>query len=177
MRGQMSDNLTKGMIILLFKKGDKTKLYNYRPLTMLNTDYKILTKILANRVKYVIKDIISSTQAYALPGRDISDTLMSIRDTIHFFKNSRNGGVVLNLDLNKTFDRVNHTFLKETMKKFGFGPKFLNWINVIYDNPKSCIKINGVLTDTIHLKRISKARMSSICNFICINSRANSCIS
>lgn len=107
--------MTKGMIILLYKKEDKRKLENYRPLTMLNTDYKILTKILANRVKLVIDEIVSITQAYAIPGRDISETLMSLRDTIYHINTDCQEGILLNLDLNKAFDRVDHTFLKETL--------------------------------------------------------------
>lgn len=75
-------------------------------------------------VTFIINELVSPTQAYAIPCKDISDTSMSIRDTIHFINKDCQDGILLNLDLNKAFDRVDHTFLKETLKQIGFGPNF-----------------------------------------------------
>jgi len=57
------------------------------------------------------------------------------------------------VDLNKAFDRVEHSFIEQTLKKYGFGDKIRKWIKVIYDNARSCVKINGVLTDSFALER------------------------
>ncbi len=70
--------MLEGVITLVFKKGNKLDLENYRPISLLNTDYKILTKVLANRMKRVIGDIIQTTQSYSVPGRDIADTIGNI---------------------------------------------------------------------------------------------------
>ena len=72
--------MAEGLITLLFKKGDRTDIANYRPITLLNTDYKILMKIFANRFKSVINTIVSPTQAYSIPGREVTDIILTIRD-------------------------------------------------------------------------------------------------
>ena len=81
-RDELPDGLSTGVISILFKKGSRDKLGNYRPLSMLNNDYNILARVLSNRSKRVIGAVVGSTQAYSIPGRDISDTICSIRDII-----------------------------------------------------------------------------------------------
>lgn len=152
--GKMCEGMADGLIILLYKnKGSKLQLKNYRPLTLLNTDYKILTKVLANRLKYVIGTVVSRTQAYAIPGRNIACTAASVRDIIHYLSVTSGGGIVLNLDMNKAFDRVDHCFMFALLEKLGFGTQFIDWIKLIYKYAKSCVKVNGFLTDKFPLER------------------------
>lgn len=149
---EIPESMSTGMLTILFKnRGSRLKLENYRPISLLNSDYKILTKVLANRMKKVIGSIIESTQAYGIPGRDIADVICTIRDVVNQMKNE--GGIVLSLDFNKAFDRVEHSFLLQTLERFGFGPKFVSWINLLYSGAKSCVKCNGVLTDTFPVER------------------------
>ncbi len=63
------------------------------------------------------------------------------------------GGLILCMDLNKAFDRVEHSFIDQVMRRFGFGERILRWIKLVYSNSKSCVKINGVLTDSFPLER------------------------
>lgn len=65
----------------------------------------------------------------------------------------REGGIILCIDLNKAFDRVEHDYLEQTMRKFGFGNRMLEWINLLYSKAESCVKVNGVLTDPFPLER------------------------
>ncbi len=81
--GVMPESMGLGVITILYKnKGSPLKLENYRPLSLLNTDYKILTKVLANRIKEVVGSIVSPSQAYSIKGRDITDTICTIRDVV-----------------------------------------------------------------------------------------------
>lgn len=115
--------MVAGVLSILFKnKGSRLRLENYRPISLLNTDYKILAKILANRLKKVIGSIVAPTQAYSIPGRDIGDIISTIRDVVFYMK--KEGGILLSLDLNKAFDRVEHRFLAKALETFGFGGRF-----------------------------------------------------
>lgn len=153
-RREMPESMGLGMITILYKnKGSKMKLENYRPLSLLNTDYKILTKVLANRIKGVVGGIISESQAYSIPGRDIVDTVCTIRDVVESMGRDGEGGMILCMDLNKAFDRVEHSFIVQVMRRFGFGKKMVDWIKLVYGNARSCVKINGVLTKSFKLER------------------------
>lgn len=68
-------------------------------------------------------------------------------------QNDGEGGIVLNVDLNKAFDRVEHDFLFKTLEKYGFSYRFIDWVNLLYSKAKSCVKVNGVLTDLFTLER------------------------
>ncbi len=108
-KGELSEKMKIGMIKLIYKKrGNANDLKNYRPLTMLNTDFKVLAKVLANRLKKVLPTIISTTQAYGVQGKDILDTVQSIRDAMFYMREKNKGGHLISLDLEKAFDRVEH---------------------------------------------------------------------
>lgn len=152
--GQLSESMKKGMIKIIYKrKGNKDDLRNYRPLSMLNTDYKILAKIFANRLKRVIPHIVTTNQAYGILGRDIADTVTSIRDLIWYIKEKKSDGFLFNIDLEKAFDRVEHKYLFDLLKRFGFGNNFIKWIKCFYTDIFSCFKINGFLTDYVGISR------------------------
>ena len=151
-REELPADMSTGVISILFKKGCREKLENYRPLSMLNTDYKMLARVLSNRIKRVIGTVVGGTQAYSIPGRDISDTVSSIRDVFGHMKKEV-GGVVVSLDLNKAFDRVNHTYLFRVLEKAGFGKGLVGWIRRIYAGAMSCVKVNGVITNVFKLGR------------------------
>lgn len=151
-KGEMPVSMSTGLVCIIHKKGNRDRLENYRPLSMLNGDYKILARVLANRIKRVIGRVVGSTQAYSIPGRDIADTISSIRDTIDYMKGDI-GGIVMSLDLNKAFDRVDHIYLYRVLEKVGFGHRLVGWIRRMYDRAVSCVKINGIVTDTFRLER------------------------
>lgn len=120
----MPVSMATGLVTIIHKAGKRDKLENYRPLSCLNTDYKILARVLANRIKKVIGTVVRNTQAYSIPGRKIADTISNIRDTIEHMKD-RKGGIVVNVDLNKAFDRVDHQYLYNVLEKAGFGHQII----------------------------------------------------
>ncbi len=143
-----------GVVKLIYKKkGDIADLKNYRPITMLNTDFKILAKILANRLKKVLPNIIQTNQAYAIPGRDITDTISSIRDVVSYMITEKKSGYVISLDLEKAFDRVEHEYLFKIVQQFGFGDNFLKWLKILYKDSKSQVKCNGFITEIFKITR------------------------
>ena len=134
------------------KKGEIFLLTNYRPISLINVDVKILCKALANRLKPILPSIIHSSQT-AVFGRRIDHTIHTIRDLIDLANKEDDTAAFIFLDQEKAFDRVNHDFLFKTMHSFGFGKNFIEWIKMIYSNASSVLNINGFFSGKILLKR------------------------
>ena len=146
------DAFSQGIITLIYKnKRGKEQIQNYRPISLLNVDYKILSKILANRIKEVVGSIINHSQAYSIPGRDLADTIGTVRDLVSVMNSQ--AGVLVGIDMEKAFDRVDHGFLWDTLSTFGFGDEIIGWIKLMYQNSTSRVKCNGSLTEEFSLER------------------------
>ena len=92
--------------------------------------YKVISKILANRLKNVLDLCISKNQAAFVPGRQILDNVILSHEFLHHLKNKRQGNagfLALKLDMSKAYDRVEWRFLEAIMKKMGFGNKWITW--------------------------------------------------
>lgn len=144
--------MRSGMITLIYKKGDNKLLDNWRPVAVLNVDYKILSRIFANRLKTVIDKVVSPYQTCG-PGRDISDTIMSVRDIIDYMDEEEQERCVLKIDQIKAFDKVSHAYLLKVLSKFGFGPNFLAWIKIFYSEICNTVKCNGFTTPYFMVKQ------------------------
>ena len=141
------------IITLIPKNGDLKQLKYWRPISLLCNDYKILTNILAIRLKTILPQIISKEQACSIPNRTIFNNLFLIRDLITLNKEKNTNFHILQTDQEKAFDKVDHDFLIRTMKKLGFSQNFINFIQILYKNNKSYIINNGYLSSPIHLYR------------------------
>ena len=138
---------------LVYKhRGELYKLDNYRPIALINVDLKILTKALSNRLRPVLPSIIHRSQT-AVDGRRIDHTVHLIRDMVDLINKDDVDGALIFLDQEKAFDRVEHDFLFKTMRAFGIGDSFIDWLRVIYSNATTSVKVNGYLTDPIALER------------------------
>ena len=125
-QGAITGSVTKAVIPLL-KKGGKhvwEGLDDYRPITLLNTELKILARVLANRLQLVISDLIGPEQTYAVKGRSIQDNLHLIREVLEGIEDGM-----------EAFDRVDHRFLATVLETAGFEPEFRSWISMMYHNP------------------------------------------
>ena len=109
------------VIKLIYKKtGEIYLLTYYRPISLINVDVKIITKVLAERLKFVLPSIVHSTQT-AVYGRKIDQNIHMVRDLIEMANKDDDTAAFIFLDQEKAFDRVNHNFLFKTMEAFGIG--------------------------------------------------------
>ena len=139
---------------LIFKKrGDIKDLKNRRPISLLNTDYKILAKIITLRLSRVMSSLVDSDQTCSVPGRSITSNITLLRDMLGYIERTNESSILVSLDQEKAFDRVNHTFLFRLLSHFGFGSDFIKWIRTLYAGANMTIIINGYLTEQIELKR------------------------
>ena len=144
-QGAIPGSVTKGVITML-KKGGKhvwEGLDDYRPITLLNTELKILARVLANRVQLVFRDLIGPEQTFAVKGRSIQDNLDFIREVLEGIKDDTEAALI-SLDQSKAFDRVDHRSLSSVLETAGFKPEFRRWISMMYHNPQAVVQVNGM---------------------------------
>ena len=151
--GNLTQTQKQASILTLPKKGDLTRLKNWRPLSILNTDYKIITKMLANRLSKVLPHIINEDQTCSIKGRVIQENLSIIRDIIDYSNNTTEQIALVSLDQMKAFDKVDWGFLKKIMKKFNFGTGFIQWVEIIQTEITSTVKVNGELSEHFSIKQ------------------------
>jgi len=136
----------EGEISILYKKGDPRDMKNYRPITLLNADYKLMTKILAIRLQAHINHIISPPQNGFVPGRSIFDNF-NVSQLIQAYIDETDGeGLIIFLDIEKAFDTVSWAYMKMAMRALNVGPRYSRWVEMMYnpDNaPKRRVKVNG----------------------------------
>jgi len=141
--GELTTSQRQAVITLIDKGDDRTLLKNWRPISLLNTDYKIAAKVIADRLKAVLPGIINPNQVGFVQNRSILDNIRIIADIIHYTQVKDIPGVLLAIDFRKAFDCVSWKFLELTLKKFNFGSSFIRWIKLFYNNISSCVINNG----------------------------------
>ena len=148
--GELSSSQKQAVIKLIAKDGkDPFLSKNYRPISLLNVDYKILTKILAKRIKEVLNEIILGDQVSCIKGRNIGEAIRVIDDMIFHTSHYNLPGVLLTI----AFDSVSHQFIQKVLLSFGFGPSFQKWFKVLYTNTLSCVLNEGVSTGYFKVER------------------------
>ncbi|KAJ4444820.1 hypothetical protein ANN_06617 [Periplaneta americana] len=153
--GIVVEGFSDGIVILLSKVTHPRTVSDYRPITLLNTDYKLFMKILANRLKPTFRDIFEIGQTCSVPDKSIIHNLVTIRDTIlHYEEFPDEKAALLSIDFNKAFDRMNHLYLQRVMKHFCIPDKIVNVVRSLYNSANSKIQVNGFFT-----KRISIASL------------------
>ena len=144
----------QAIISLIPKQTEKLNSLKYcRPISLLCTDYKILTKILANRLKQILPDIISQEQNCSIPQRTIFNNLFLIRDLIKYQKEKKNKFYLLQIDQEKAFDKIDRPFLFQTMEKLGFSKDYIKFTEILYKGNTSIITNNGFLSETVKMLR------------------------
>ena len=148
--GNLSFSQSQGVITLIHKGNnlDRDRLNNWRPITLTNSDYKIIAKTLAIRLGNVIHLLINEDQVGYIKGRNITTVLRSIDDVVNYLNETGRAGYILALDFSKAFDSISKTYLLHVFKLFGFGADFQKWVNVLTGNNESSINHGGWLSHT-----------------------------
>lgn len=142
--GRLTTEQRRGIINLIPKKdADRSNLSNWRPITLLNTDYKIFTKALALRVQSCVKEVISPDQTGFLPGRYIGTNIRTITDAMQELQRSEDGGWVFSCDFRKAFDTVSWDLIARALEWFGFGERFRDMVGLLFVEPETAILNNG----------------------------------
>ena len=115
-------------ICLIPKKTNSSKVKDFRPISLITSLYKIISKVLSNRLKRVLEDTIAETQGAFVAGRQILDVVLVANELVEEYRKKGKSGFVFKIDFEKAYDYVEWYFLDYTIEKKGFGPIWRKWI-------------------------------------------------
>lgn len=150
--GEMPVGWNDTNIVLIPKVKSPSVLKELRPSSLCNVVYKIISKVLANRLKSILPEIILDTQSAFVPGRLITDNVLIAYEATHFLQNKRNGKdgyAAIKLDMSKAYDRVEWPFLLHMLRRLGFDEKWNRLIMNCVTTVNYKIKVNGDYTEVI----------------------------
>ena len=153
----LSDSQKLSYITLICK--DEKKHFDvkaYRPISLMNYDVKILSKLLCNRIGSVIDSIIHLDQTCGVKGRSILDNAHLLRNIEDYVTYKNLPCCFVSLDQEKAFDRVNHKYLFKVLEKYNFGPNLIKWIKILYHDLYSSVIVNNIISDPVKITRSVK---------------------
>ncbi|XP_028090713.1 uncharacterized protein LOC114290913 [Camellia sinensis] len=146
--------INSSFVALIAKNENPSGLNDYRPISLIGSLYKILAKVLANRIKTVLPRIISVAQSAFIGGRNILDWVLIANEIVDGWKKNRKSGIVLKLDFERAYDSINWNFLFTMLSNFGFGVKWISWMGV-------CL-----ISQSFYFARVAKEFVSIQSNFL-----------
>ena len=141
------------VLAAIFKSNNNQLLDNYRPLSLSNTDYKIVAFVFAERMKSIMEYIINPDQTAGVKGRNIVCSIRNLLDIYEYCEESKAPGGLLLADYKKAYDSLEHNFMFAVLKRLNFGPVMLKWIKILYNDAKFIIKNNGWLSRSYDIQR------------------------
>ncbi len=150
---ELSITQKTAVLKFIYKKGDRSDLSNWRPISLLNGDYKLAAQVLANRLQSLLGDIINSDQSGYVRGRFIGNNIRLINDIIDLAEQQSTGGAILFLDFKKAFDSLEKNFLFAVLEKFNVGNSFMQWVKTLYNGANSTITNNGWTSARFEMER------------------------
>ena len=145
--GQLPRGFTGGVISVLHKKGDPCNPANYRPITLLNTDYRLLAKVLAGRLGAHLPSIIGAEQTAFLSGRSIGENVHLLQLLPELLRREQRWALVVLCDFCKAYDTVDRGFLLAVMRQLGLGDGFLRWTHLLLARTQAAALVNGHLSN------------------------------
>ena len=152
--GSLSISQKQGIITLLPKSDkDLSYLKNWRPITLLTVDYKILSSVLAMRLKSNLSDIIHEDQTGFIKNRQMSENIRKVIEIIDYLELEDLPGLIMTIDFEKAFDKIEWKFIFKTLEYFNFGERYIRYVKLLYNDSSSCCINNGWSSEFFHLGR------------------------
>ena len=166
----MPDSSMEGILNLIPKPGKDTRyVENLRPITLLNSDYKIVEKVLAMRMGESMSYIIHTDQKGFMPGRKISANIRKILDLITYTEQKNIEAFILSLDYQKCFDLISFDAILGSLKFFNFSDHIIKWTKILYTDYSVKIQNNGKFSEQIEIQRsVHQGGVNSVNLFLCV---------
>ncbi|GJZ25236.1 RNA-directed DNA polymerase, eukaryota [Tanacetum coccineum] len=151
--GMFPKGRNASFIALIPKMQDAKVVKDFRPISLIGSLYKIIAKILANRLVMVLGDLVSEVQSAFIANRQILDGPFILNELIQWCKSKKKQTMIFKIDFEKAYDSVRWDYLDDVLEKFGFGSKWRGWIHNCLHSSKGSILVNGSPTDEFHFRR------------------------
>ena len=135
------------------KRDNPSTLNEYRPISLVGCVYKVISKLLANRLKRVLPNVIDKNQTAFLSGRGLLDSVLVANEIVDFLKKEKQKGVIVKVDYEKAYDSVDWDFLVYMLRRLGFKDKWIKWIKACLTSATISVLVNGSLTKEFRLRR------------------------
>ncbi|XP_026434791.1 uncharacterized protein LOC113332471 [Papaver somniferum] len=145
--GSWDWRLNCSFITLIPKKEDSCYPKDYRPLSLLGSAYKVLSKVLANRLKKIMPKLVSEFQGAFIKGKQILDGVLIAGECVDRRLKAKKPGILCNIDMQKAFDNVRWCSLLRILEKHGFGSKWISWIRWCISSTNISVLVNGSSTE------------------------------
>nr|KAJ0194091.1 hypothetical protein LSAT_V11C800426490 [Lactuca sativa] len=154
---ERSGNIDKGcnssFITLVPKSKDPNTFDDYRPISLIGSTYKIISKVLVERLKKVIPLVISPTQSAFIKDRYILDGPLIVNEVISWLRKSKSKAFLFKVDFEKAFDCLNWDYLDSVMEQMNFGGKWRSWIRGCLSSARASVIVNGSTTKEFSFER------------------------
>ena len=142
-KAKVGGSTNSTFLALIPKEANSVAFDHFRPTSLCNVSYKILTKLLANRIKQLLEKLISPKQGGFVKGRHILDNVILVQEIIHSSQQHQEQGILIKLDMANAFDGVRHSFLLQVISAFGFSSNFIKLIKACIGEPWIDPLVNG----------------------------------
>jgi hypothetical protein len=140
---KIGGSTNSAFLALIPKEKGASSFDRFHLISLCNIGYKIITKVIANRINGMLPTIIPENQGGFIKGRHITDNIIPVQEAIHSSMQRGKKGMIVKLDLANAFDRVRHVFLFQVLKKYGFNASFIQWIKACIRTPWIAPLVNG----------------------------------
>lgn len=145
--------VNKANVVMIPKNESPVSVGDYRPISVINLIPKLISKVLANRLKEWMPDLISANQTAFIAGRQISDNFVVTREVLQHIKSKGKAAIFMKLDFAKAFDSIEWDFLYKVLEARGFPPRWIAWIKSLLNTATSRVIINGGVSEFFIHKR------------------------
>ncbi|KAJ0250309.1 Reverse transcriptase domain-containing protein [Hirschfeldia incana] len=153
--GQLPKETNDALVVLIPKVNKPESITQFRPISLCNVLFKIITKAMVGRLKGVMNKLIGPAQSSFIPGRLSADNIVVVQEAVHSMrkKKGKKGWMLLKLDLEKAYDRLRWDFLEDTLRAAGLSEGWVRRVMECVSGPDMCILWNGEKTESFKPSR------------------------